>query len=77
MATRDKAAGWEHFKKLVDKVLRKYDFEIGLLIGANSAKVLERQQLVPSRDGGPYSFRSPLGWCVKGPLTKGTKMSIA
>ena len=35
-----------------------FDIEIGLLIEANCAKALEP----PSKDGGPFSFKSPLGW---------------
>ena len=69
-------AGWEHLKELVDKVPRKSDIGIGLLIGANCAKALEPQELMPSEDGGPFAFRSPLGCCVVGPLTKSTKKSI-
>ena len=76
MATRGKFAGWEHLEELVDKVPRKSDIEIGLLIGANCAKALEPQEVIPSKDGGPFAFRSPLGWCVVEPLTKGTKKSI-
>ena len=76
MATREKVAGWEHFKEIVNKVPRRSDIEIGLLIGANCAKVLEPQEVIPSKDGGPFAFKSPLGWCVVGPLTKVTKKSI-
>ena len=36
--TRDNVAGWKHLKELVDKVPRKSDIEIGLLIEANCAK---------------------------------------
>ena len=76
VATRGKVSGWEHLQELVDKVPRKSDIEIGLLIGANCAKALEPQEVIPSKGGGPFAFRSPLGWCVIGPLTKGTKKSI-
>ena len=76
VTTRDKVAGWEHLEKLVDKVLRKSDIETGLLIGANCAKTLEPQEVIPSKDGGPFAFRSPLVWCFVGSLTKGTKRSI-
>ena len=41
VATREKVAGWEHLKEIVDKVPRKSEIEIGLMIGANCAKVLE------------------------------------
>ena len=73
VATRDKLAGWEHLKELVDKVPRKSNIEIGLLIGANCAKTLELQEIIPSKDGGQFAFRSPFGWRVVGPLTKRTK----
>ena len=76
VATRDKVAGWEHLKEQVDKVPRKSDIEIGLLIGANGAKALEPEEVIPSKDGGPFAFRYPLGWCVVGPLTKDTKKTI-
>ena len=76
VATRDKVAGWEHLKEIVDKVPRKSDIEGGLLIGTNCAKALQPQQVIPSKDGGPFAFTSPLGWCVVGLLTKGTKKSI-
>ena len=76
VATRDKVAGQQHLKELVDKVPRKSDIEIVLLIGANCAKALEPQEVIPSKDGGLFAFRSPLGWCVVGSLTKGTKKPI-
>ena len=43
--------------------------EIGLLIGANCSKALE-PEVLPSKDGGPFAFRTPLGWCVDGLFTK-------
>ena len=48
VATRDKVAGWEHLKELVDKVPRKSDIETGLLIAANYAKALEPEEVIPS-----------------------------
>ena len=78
LATRGKVAGWEHLnKELVGKVPRKFDIEIGLLIGVNCAKALELQEVIPIKDGGSFAFRSPLGWFVVGPFTKGTKKSTA
>ena len=43
---------------------------IGLLIGANCLKALEPNKIIPSRNGGPYAFRTILGWCVVGPVQK-------
>ena len=64
VATGDKVAEWEHLKELVEKVPRKSDIGIGLLIGENCTKSLEQHEIVPSKDGGPFAFNSPLGWCV-------------
>ena len=44
--------------------------EIGLLIGANCSKALEPNKIIPSRNDGPYAFRTILGWCVVGPVQK-------
>ena len=35
------------------------DIEIGLLIGSNCAKTLEPQEVIPSKDGGPFGYKSP------------------
>ena len=55
------------------KLLTKSNIEIGLLIGANCAKALEPQEVIPSKNGGPFAYKSPLGWCVVGPLVKDAK----
>ena len=44
--------------------------KFGLLIGANYAKILEPQELIPSKNGGPFEFRSPLCRFFVGPLIK-------
>ena len=44
------------------------DIPLGLLIGGDCPKALEPQQVLPSHDGGPYAFRSLLGWGVVGPM---------
>lgn len=42
--------------------------EVGLLIGGNCPKALEPLQTIHSEQGGPYAYRSRLGWCVAGPM---------
>ena len=37
------------------------DIKIGLLNGADCANSLEPQEVVSTRDGGPFAYRSPLG----------------
>ena len=52
VATREKIKIWDHLKKIANKVPKASNIEIGLLIGANCAKALEPQQVIPSKDGG-------------------------
>ena len=73
VATREKTEIWDHLKKIANKVLKVSDITIGLLTGANCAKALEPQEVIPSKDGGPFVYKSPLGLCVVGPLVKGVK----
>ena len=42
--------------------------EIGLLIGGNCSKAVEPEEVLPSKDSGPFAFRTPLAWCVVGLL---------
>ena len=73
VATREKIEIWDHLKKIANKVPMVSDIEIKLLIGANCAKALEPQEVIPIKDGGPFGYKSPLGWCVVGPLVKDAK----
>ena len=34
---------------------------------------MEPQEVIPSKNGGPFAYKSPLGWCVVGPLVKDAK----
>ena len=64
VATREKIQIWDHLKKIANKVPKASDIEIGLLTEANCAKALEPQEVIPSKDGGPFACKSPLDWCV-------------
>eukprot|EP00794_Sanderia_malayensis_P004020 gene4020-4569_t len=75
--TPDKLRHWPHLKDIM-KDLHKEDSEIpvGLLIGANCPLALEPHEIIPSQDGGPYAFRSCLGWCISGPIIKSAENEI-
>ena len=73
IVTREKIEIWDHLKKIVNKAPKVSDIEIGLLTGANCPKALEPEEVIPSKDEGPFAYRSPLGWCVVGPLVKDAK----
>ena len=53
----------------VTKEFHKYgdDIPIALVIGSNCPKAVELIEGISSRDGGPFAFRTQLGWCVAGP----------
>ena len=49
-----------------------------MLIEANCSKALEPEEVLPSKDDGSFAFRTPLGRCVVGLLTKfGKESSIS
>ena len=69
IATHDKIERWGYLKP-VSKVITQMDnIEVGMLIGANCMKVLEPMEIISSRNGGPYAYRTKLEWCIVGPIT--------
>ena len=65
-------------KIIADKLPKETNTEIGLLIGTNCLKALEPEEVLPTKDGGPFAFRTPLGWCVVELLTKlGRESSVS
>ena len=44
-----------------EKLPHAVDLGIGLLIGADCAKALEPQEVIPSKNGGPFTFKRTLG----------------
>ena len=56
--TQEKAKKWKHLKIIADKLPTETNMEIGLLIGANCSKALEPEELPPSKNGGPFFFRT-------------------
>ena len=45
------------------------NIDVGMLIGANCMKAFEPMELISSRNGGPYAYRTKLGWCIVGLIT--------
>ena len=70
IATLEMARKWEHLKIIAGKLPKETNMEIGLLIEANCSKALEPEEVLPSKDSGPFTFKTLLGWCVVGLLTK-------
>ena len=47
-------------KIIADKLLTETNIQIELVIGANCSKALEPEEVLPSKDGGLFVFRTPL-----------------
>ena len=78
VATRENIKSWDDLTVIAEKLPYAADIGIGLLIGVDCAKALEPQEVIPSKNGGPFPFRTTLRWCVVGPLAKpGKKNSIS
>ena len=60
VATQENARKREHFKTIADKLPTETNKKIGLAIGANCSKALEPEEVLPSKDGGSFAFRTPL-----------------
>ena len=43
-------------------------FDCEIVIGANCVKALEHTQIIHSEGGGPYTYKTRLGWCIVGPI---------
>lgn len=67
IATTDKLSQWKYLEPVYPH-FRIQKFDVDLLIGANCAKALEPVDVLPSQDGGPYAYRTILGWCIVGPI---------
>ena len=52
----DQLSQWKYLHQIKGELCGKKDIKIGLLIGANCARVLELEVVIPSKDGGPYAF---------------------
>ena len=68
VATIDKIQRWGYLDKIKAEVNASDNIEVTLLIGANCVKALEPYELYASKNGGPYAFRTLLGWCIVGPM---------
>ena len=49
------------FQGIMDKISKRDDISVALLIGANSAKPLEPLNIIPSCDNGSCGFQTRLG----------------
>lgn len=61
--TPEKLKSGPHLSNVARELFSLSSFHVGPLIGSNAPKLIEPIELVPSLDGGPYAFKTRLGWC--------------
>ena len=67
--TVEKIHHFEYLRTILHEIPQfDQDIPIGLLIGGNCSKMIEPIKVIPSHEGGPYAFRTVLGWCISGSL---------
>ena len=54
--------------KIVDEITQTENISVSILIGGNSSKVPELSEVIPSKNGGSYAFRTLLSWCIIEPV---------
>ena len=72
IATPDKIKDWKYLERVAEKIIQGKGISSGLLIGGNCSKALEPLEVIPSKDSGPYAFRTLLRWCVVCPIGETT-----
>ena len=68
IATPARISKWEYLKPISNEIVQDEDIVVGLLIGANCMKALEPMKIIPSKEDGPYAYKTLLGWCIVGPI---------
>ena len=68
VVTPNKINEWKYLEKVADEITQTENISIGILIGGNCSKALEPNEVIPSKNGGPYFFRTLVGWCMIGPV---------
>ena len=73
----DQLSQWKYLDRIKGELFGKADINIALLTGANCVRTLEPEVVIRSKDGGPYAFRTVLGWCGMGPVAGNNKRKIS
>ena len=66
--TPSKLEQWKYLEGIMDKISKRDDIYVGLLIGTNCTKALELLNIIPSYNNAPYAFQTRLGWCIVRPV---------
>ena len=64
VATPEKIKRWKYLERIASKITQGKCVSIGPFIDGNCSKVLGPLEVIPSEKGGPYAFKTLLGWCI-------------
>ena len=73
IATPTKIEERKYLQPTSNEIVQNDDVCVGLSIGTNCMKALEPTMFLQSQDGGPYVYKTRLGWCVVEPINSTTK----
>ena len=76
LTTIDEIKRWDYLNKIKTIINANDNIEVTFLIGANCVKDLEPRELIASKNGGPYAFKTLLEWCIVGPVYSQNKSEI-
>ena len=62
------SSSWLNPPKMYARRSLPVNIVVGLLISANCMKALEPMKIIPSKEDGPYAYKTLLGWCILGPV---------
>ena len=71
-ATPEKIRRWKYLERIAGEITQGQCISIGLLIGGYCSKALGPLEILPSEQGGPYVFKTLLGWCIVGTIGETT-----
>ena len=72
VATPEKIKRWKYLERIAGEITQGQCISIGLLIGGNCSKALEPLEVIASDQGGPYAFKTLLGWWIDGTIGETT-----
>ena len=68
VGTPSKFKQWGHLERIFDKINEDDNISVELLIDTNCMKALQPIDVIPSKNNGPYTIKTRLGWCIVGPV---------
>ena len=71
------ARKWKYLENVTNNLIFSNKISAGLLIEANCTKALELVEILQSRNGGPCAFKTQLGWCVVGSVSRTETIKVS